>query len=157
MKNLIILSILVLALFSCTNNQPEQLTEEFKTAIKQEVLEINEKNVSSLNLLDVDAMSEFWNETELICVNSDYRHFDSYSQFKDSVSTWFSNRESQNVTIKQANAEVLDVNLVLVTSILNWDITFKNGYKLNNDEPNSILWKKGEEGWKIIFLHESWK
>jgi len=156
MKNLYVLMFVVL--FSFTNNVSAQLTNAQKESIKKEVLKINEKEVSSMKLLDADAMSEFWS-TEIIsatvCWDSLINQYDSYEKFNKAVSNWFASRKSQVVTIKQVNAEVLKENLVLISEILHWDITWKNGFKQIGDSYVTILWKKGNKGWKSIYYHES--
>jgi ketosteroid isomerase-like protein len=55
------------------------------------------------------------------------------------------------------NVTALTDELVLLNSIAKWDITFKQGEKMNVDALATMLWMKENNGWKIIFLHESWQ
>ena len=158
MKKLLILSFLIMIiLYSCTNTQSTQLSDEQKASIEQEVQDLYQDIVSKLSLLDMDVWSEPWSKDKLICINSGANYFDNFSEFKDSVTYWFSLRESQNVKLKQVNTKVFEENLVLMTSIANWNINFKDGNNMNVDALGTLLWKKEDSGWKIILLHESWQ
>jgi len=157
MKNSLILSFLILVLFySCSTNQPSQLTEEQKAQIKQEVIAQYKNAISNASAMNMEAWSEPWNKDDFICVNSGAYHFNTFQEYKDSITQWFSVRESQKVEIQQTNAEVLAANLVLITSTTDWDIVFMGGTNMNVKLLVSALWKKDDDSWKMIFVHESY-
>ena len=76
----------------------------------------------------------------------------------NSVTYWFSLRESQEVGNVDVNTTVLSSDLVLLTSIGYWDVSFISGGQIVDSKSLvSLLWKKEPSGWKVIYLHESFK
>ena len=114
--------------------------------------------VSDLSTLDMENWSRPYSEDNFISVNSLTNYFSNYEEWKDSVTYWFSLRESQEVEIADVNTTVLSSDLVLLTSIGYWDLTTKSGMQIKDSKTLvSLLWKKEPSGWKIIFLHESFE
>ena len=86
------------------------------------------------------------------------KYFSSLNEWRDYVSNAFSLRESQDVDIVDINTTVLSSDLVLLTSITNWDVLFKSGEHIIYDRVlATLLWKKEQSGWKIMHIHESWQ
>jgi hypothetical protein len=156
-KSVFLISIIFLYLFSCVSNTKTELTAEQKASIEEDVKGIYSDVITNLSKMDMDIWSEPWSKNEFICVNSGANYFNTLIEFKDSVNYWFSLRESQKVEIIQVNVTALTDELVLLNSIAKWDITFKQGEKMNVDALATMLWRKENNGWKIIFLHESWQ
>ena len=76
----------------------------------------------------------------------------------NSVTYWFSLRESQEVGNVDVNTTVLSSDLVLLTSIGYWDVSFISGGQIVDSKSLvSLLWKKEPSGWKVIYLQESFK
>lgn len=142
---------------SC-NQQSTELTDEQKETMISEVENLYAEVVSDLSTLDMEKWSRPYSEDNFISVNSLTNYFSNYEEWKDSVTYWFSLRESQEVEIADVNTTVLSSDLVLLTSIGYWDLTTKSGMQINDSKTLvSLLWKKEPSGWKIIFLHESFE
>ncbi len=158
MKKIIPLLACILIIGVSCNEPTSELTGEQKAAIASEVEEEFVNVISNLSLLDMEIWSQPWSEDNFISVNSGNNYFTTLQEFKDSVSFYFSTRESQQVQIVDKHATVLNPDLVLLSGITSWNILFKNGerYILDN-VMGTLLWKKEEGGWKVIYLHESWQ
>ncbi|MCY1720706.1 nuclear transport factor 2 family protein [Prolixibacteraceae bacterium Z1-6] len=158
MKTICIVSVLLVLLFGSCKNQPHiELTEKQKASIENKVKDLYSHAISNLSKMDMEVWSEPWSQNSPVTVNSGAMYFDSFGEFKDSVTQWFSFREKQNVEILHLDAMAFNPKYVLIKGCNKWDITFKNGDTLNADALATLLWKKEEEGWKIIHLHESWQ
>lgn len=147
--------IVSLVLSSCQGKT--DLTDEQKATIANEVVKTYTNLVSNLSKLDIDLWSEAWSKNEFISVNSGVNNFKTFNEFRDSVKYWFSLREKQQVEILESKVKVLTPDLALLTSITNWDIQFKNGTEGRSKALLTGLWRKEQDGWKAICLHESWK
>ena len=158
MKKLILFcSIATVLLISCSAPTETELTEEQKAAIVAEVESQYDGLVSTINEIDIDAWTEYWSEENFISVNSLITYFPSYTEWIDNVTYYFSTRESQDVQIVGVNTTVFSSDLVLLTSITNWNLIDTSGVQINDSKTlASLLWKKGTSGWKAIYLHESW-
>ena len=158
MRKLTPFSLMILFLFSsCSKNIKTELTDVQKSAIVAEVEKVHGDLIANLSKLDIEFWTEPWSMDEFIAASSGVNYFTDLKEFRDSVKYWFSLRESQQVKIVERNLKVLAPDLVLLTSILNWDIQFKNGEQVNSKSLTTVLWRKESEGWKGICLHESWK
>ena len=142
---------------SCSE-QSTELTDEQKATIISEVENQYRNAISDLSTLDMEIWSQPWSEDNFISVNSRINYFSTFNEWRDSVTNAFSLRESQEVQLLDINTTLLSSDLVLITSIANWNILFKSGEQIKDSKTlASLLWKKEQSGWKIIFLHESWQ
>lgn len=157
MNNLLpFLACVLLLVISC-REQSTELTDEQKAAIIAEVEDQYADAISNQSTFDIERCFQHWSEDEFISVTLQANYFSTLSEFIDSVTYWFSLRENQEVHVVDMNTKVLSSDLVLLTSIENWDILFKSGADIKDIRLlMSRLWKKEPSGWKIIYLHESW-
>jgi len=157
MKKLLFPLSIFLIFFFISCQEKDTLTAEHKASIADEVGKIYVEGISNLSKLNIEIWSEPWSKNNFLSVNSGVNYFSTYTEFKDSVEHWFSLRESQNVTIVDKKIYVLTSDQVLLTSIANWEILFKNEEDLKVKALATLLWKKEADGWKIVHLHESWQ
>jgi len=157
MKKLLFPLSIFLIFFFISCQEKDTLTAEHKASIADEVGKIYVEGISNLSKLNIEIWSEPWSKNNFLSVNSGVNYFSTYTEFKDSVEHWFSLRESQNVTIVDKKIYVLTSDQVLLTSIANWEILFKNEEELKVKALATLLWKKEADGWKIVHLHESWQ
>jgi ketosteroid isomerase-like protein len=150
-----IFTIALLAFASCQDKT--ELTDEQKASIIAEVEKVHGDLIANLSKIDIDLWTEPWSKDEFFAASSGVNYFRTLNEFRDSVKYWFSLRERQKVEIIEKNIKVLAPDLVMLTSILNWDIQFKNGEQVNSRSLTTVLWKKELDAWKSICLHESWK
>jgi hypothetical protein len=158
MKKVFPLIICVLLLGISCSNQRTELTDEQKATIASEVENQYRNVVSDLCTFDIEKWSQPYSKDNFISVNSLVNYFPSFNSWRDYVANAFSLRESQEVKIVEINTTVLSSDLVLLTSIANWNILFKSGEQIKDSKTiASLLWKKEQSGWKIIYIHESWQ
>ena len=157
MKKSLLPLILVISFFIISCHEHDILTDQQKTQISDEVAVIYTDAISNLSKLDMEIWSEPWSKDNFLSVNSGVNYFSTFSHFRDSVEHWFSLRASQKVQDLDVKVHVLSSEYVLITSIANWDIQFKNKEELKVKALATLLWRKEEQGWKIVHLHESWQ
>lgn len=149
-------SIILLALlFGC--QQPQQiLTETEKDTIQKEVKDQFNKLVSALNQKDSDLWSMNYSDNEFVSaiVGTDY--YPSRTAFKDTITKYFSMRESQNVEPLEIRVNVLTPTTALMTSEEKIEMLLKSGQKFISKHVFTMIWEKEKEGWKILHSHESW-
>jgi len=156
MKNLFAIVIVFIMVIVTSCNQETALTDDQKATIKAEVTEQYEKIISNLSTLDMDLWSESWSENDFVSVISGTNYFSTLSEYKDSISTWFSIRDKQTAEILKTDVKVLTSDLAFLSGITDWDIVFKNEMQMNVKLYISMLWKKETDGWKVIQVHESY-
>ena len=153
-KVLPFLACVLLVGISC-NKQSTELTDEQKAAIISEVENQFIKGISELNTLDI--LSQPFSDDNFISAISNYSYYSNVNEFRDSIAYYFSLRESQEVHIVNKSTTVLSSDLALLTGKTNWDVSFKSGEHMIFDRVLvTQLWKKEENGWKIICLHETY-
>ena len=156
-KAYLLIGCILLLGISCTE-QSTELGNEQKATIISEVEDRYIEVATDLSTLDMEIWSQPYSEDNFVSVNSMVNYFSTYYEWKDSVTHWFSLRESQEVKILDMNTTVLSSDLVLLTSISNWDVLQKNGEQIKDARTlHTLLWKKEQSGWKIIHLHESFQ
>lgn len=155
MKRFVFLAITFLFFLSCVNITKTELTDEQKEAVTSEVKKQFNDNLSDLSKLDIDIWSEFWSKDDFVSASSGTNYFSTLEEFRDSVINWFSLRQSQKVEIIDVKIKVLTPELAILTSTVNWNVLFKSGEQFNSKSLVSLLWEKETNGWKSIFLHES--
>ena len=145
-----------LALIGGCHQQQLALTEVEKEAIKKEVKEQFTQMVSAVQQLNVDTWSENFSKDQFVSVMLGTDYINDRSQFLNVVKTYFSMRDHQQIDSVNVQIKVLSSNSVLLTSEENFKIWFKDGSNFQLNDAFSALWQKEQEGWKIIYAHESW-
>ena len=156
MKRMSFLAVVFLFFWSCTNKTKSEMSDEQKANITSEIKKQFGDNVADLSKLDIDTWSENWSTDDFVSASSDTKYFTTLNEFRDSVRNWFSLRQSQKVEIIDLQVKVLSPEMALSTGITNWDVQLKSGEQFTAKSLVSLLWKKETNGWKGIFLHESW-
>jgi hypothetical protein len=99
----------------------------------------------------MEKWSQPYSKDNFISVNSLVTYFPTFNELRDYVANAFLLRESQAVNIVDISTTVLSPDLVLLTSIANWDILFKSGEQIRDSKTLvSLLWKK-EDGRTNLF------
>jgi len=145
----------LLAFASC--QQKTYFETEHNAAIKNAVEIQYMKLISALNLLDFSALSDNFSKDDFISAIIGEKYLSPYHVWKDSVSNWLSQRERQQIKLVEISVRPLTTELALMTSTTNWDILFKSGEQRKLKMYMSVLWKKENNSWKIVHLHESWE
>jgi ketosteroid isomerase-like protein len=148
-------AIILMAIASC--QVKTELTDEQKAAIEKEVKDQYDRVISALEKVDVNAFTEYLSKDNFIAYNGNLNNISNRSAFIDSLTNWYSFRESQKVELVEIQVTALTSELALVTDKTNWDALIKDGTHVKSANATSVLWKKEESGWKQIFAHQSWE
>lgn len=159
MKKLIFSSVafaIMLFLFSsCTKNIKTELTDEQRVTIEQEVKDQWVKLQSTITQLDFDTWSGFFSDDEFISSFGSSGFMPSYIAWVDTVKNSFIRRERHQSELLERKITALTPDLALGIQVANWENWYKNGDYRKVKGATTLLWKKGPDGWKVIYNHES--
>lgn len=147
--------ILLVLIYSCQPKEQSSIKTD-NEMIKSEVKEQFNQLISALNNSDSFAWSEFYSKDEFLSslVSTDF--YATRSAFIDSIKKYFSMRENQNVEPLKVQVTALTPVIALMTSQEKTKMRFKNSKNITSQHVYTMLWKKEQNGWKIIHSHESW-
>lgn len=158
MKKLILSSVTLVAMLflfsSCAKETKTALTDEQKATIQKEVKDQWEKHRSTTRQLNFDTWSESISNDFLAGISS-IGYMSSRSVWMDSIKNSFTRRERHQSELLDETVTALTTDLALGTQIAIWDNWYKNGDYRKAKGSTTTLWKKGPDGWKIIYVHES--
>jgi len=149
--------IVFIVLFLGCRQQQQTFTEVEKEAIQSEVKDQFNQLVSALNQKDAGAWSEFYSTDEFLSTICGTDFYGMRSAWVDTITNYFSMRESQHVEPLEVRVTALTPALALMTSEEKSEMTLKNGATIKSKHVFTMLWKKEKDGWKILHSHESWK
>ncbi len=141
-------------LFGC--QQQQTLTDAKKEIIRKEVTEQYNQLVTAINQLDARAWSEFYSKDEFISAFAGTEFFTTRSAWVDTITNYFSMRESQKIEPTGVQVTALAPDLALLTSQEKTEMQMKSGKEIKFSHVFTMIWKKEPIGWKILHSHESW-
>lgn len=147
--------ILLASLFGCQQQQLT-LTETDNDTIKTEVKDQFNQLVSALNQKNADLWSTNYSNSEFISAIAGTDYYSTRTDFKDTITKYFSMRESQHVEPLEIRVTPLTPILAFMTSEEKIEMFLKSGEKFDSKHVFTMIWKKEKEGWKILHSHESW-
>lgn len=159
MKKVILFSVVLATMSflinSCAKNTNTELTDEQKATIEKEVKDETTKLVSTRSQLNFDTYKVFFSEDEFISAVLIRGYIPTYSAWKDSIVVGFARRTQHKAELQDVRVTVLAKDLAIVTTLENWENWYKNGNNSKSKGVTSILWKKEQNIWKIIYYHQS--
>jgi ketosteroid isomerase-like protein len=146
---------LVLLLGACQQQQ-RTFTEVEKEAVKKEIKDQFNQLASAINQLNADAWSKFYSKDEFLSaiVSTDY--YGARSAWVDVITKYFSMRERQHIEPLEVRVTALTPNMALMTSEEKSEMRLKDGKNIKSKHVFTMIWKKEQDGWKILHSHESW-
>ena len=157
MKSLYSLSvIIILSLLISCQKQETTAPQPDNDVIQKELKDIYVRLFTSLNRMNTEEWSEFYSKEEFVSTLVSTDFYADREEFIDSISSYISMRESQELIPMDVKVTVLTTDLALITSQENTKITMKTGENINSKHVFTMIWKKEKDGWKIIHSHESW-
>lgn len=136
--------------------QQETFTEGDKAAIEKEVTDQFNQFIKTLNTKDASNWSEFYSKTDFISTFVETDFLNKRDEWINLITKYFTTRETQKVELIDVDVNALAENLALLTSKEKSEMTLTDGQVVQSDHVFTLLWKKGNDGWKIIHSHESW-
>ncbi len=146
--------ILLIIIVGC---EPQYKTGEMdKGLINKEIKQQFNQLVLAINNLDTIAWSEFYSKDEFksAFVGTDF--YNTRSEFINTIENYFANREYQHLQPIEIHITALSPELALMTSQEKTEMRLKSGEEIKAVHIYSMIWKKGQDGWKIIHSNESW-
>ena len=153
----IIFPILVLFLIAGSSCQEKaKLTNEQRATIEKDVRDQFDKYVAGITQLDIDLLSEVFSKDEFVSyVSGRIGMIYGYSALVDSLTIYVSARERHRSEILDVRVTALAPDLAFLTQIAIWENWYKNGDYIKYNGQATYLWKKEQDGWKLIHAHES--
>ncbi len=158
--NLLSRNLFAFALFllvACqTQPQPPVFGDAEKEAIINEVKDQFARQVAAINQLDAASWSDLFSQDQFLSATVGADFYASRTAFVDSLTHYFSMRESQKLEPFAVQVTPLYPDLALMTSQEKAGMVLKGGDSIQNNHVYTIIWGKDPEGWKIRHVHESW-
>jgi ketosteroid isomerase-like protein len=127
-----------------------------KETITKDVIDQFNQLIAALNQMNVGEWSTFYSADEFssTIVGTDY--YSTRSAWVDVITNYFSMRERQHVEPLDVRVTALTPNIALMTSEEKAEMWLKSGNNIKSRHVFTMIWKKGQDGWKILHSHESW-
>jgi len=127
-----------------------------KESIKKEVTDQFNQLVSAVNSMNAEAWSEYYSKDEFLSAIASTDFFATRSAWVSSITNYFSMRERQHIEPIEVRVDVLSSNLALMTSEEKVEMRLKSGESIKCKHVFTMIWKREQDGWKILHSHESW-
>jgi len=150
-----VFAIFYIFIFGCQQQQ-QQTTETENEMIKKELKEQFAQLNDAINSSNSLTWSEFYSKENFISTFVSTDFYPERSTFIDTITYYYSLRESQHLEPIEVQVTVLTKTLALLTSQEKIEMRLNSGDYLNSRHVFSMMWKKEQDGWKIIHSHESW-
>jgi ketosteroid isomerase-like protein len=132
------------------------ITEADKKTIKNEVKHKFDQLISAINQSNAEAWSENYSQSQFLSAIASTDLFVARSVWVATITNYFSMREHQRLEPYEVQITALTPDLALLTSQENGEIRLKDGGELKHKHVFTMIWKKEQDGWKILHSHESW-
>jgi hypothetical protein len=140
----------------CTSRHTEELTQQQKDQIKNEVKMLVDSMVAKDNRLDAGgAMRYYWDSPEFMAFNADGTRSD-YQTYTKAAIDQFNSFASLKLTSVRQDFVVLSKDIVICAFLGKAEVTLKSGDKVLFD-PDAVMmvFKKIAGEWKIVSQQES--
>jgi len=154
MKQLLLLAAIVIA--GCTPQQSDQLTQQQKDQIKNEVKVISDSMIAKDERLDIDGVLQYcWDSPDFVAFNPDGSRSD-YRAMKKGLADLFSSSASLKILTTREDFIVVTKDIVIDAWIGKSEAVLKSGDKMVFD-PDGVtqVFQRIAGQWKVIYSHES--
>jgi ketosteroid isomerase-like protein len=146
---------LAFLLLGC-QQQPPAFTDAEKAAVGKEVKDQVGQLVAVVNQMNAEAWSKFYSEKEFVSAIAGTDYYATRKAWVDFITNQFSLRERQLIELRDVRVTALAPTLALMTSEGKAEMTLKDGKTMKFKHVFTMIWKKEQDGWKIMHSHESW-
>jgi ketosteroid isomerase-like protein len=150
--------IIMLSVIGCEQEQPKQdiFDDAKKEAVVSEVKEQFNSFVTVINEKETAKWAEFYSDENFISAIAGVEFFPTKTAWVDAISNYFSMRKSQKMTVIKLNMKALSEDKVILTCEDNTEFILDDDSVVMSKHFFTLLWHKEQNGWKIIYSHESW-
>ncbi len=124
--------------------------------IQKEVKEQFNNLIDALNTLDAPAWADHYSRDGFLSAVAGADRSATRREWVDTVTSYFATREQQQVEVLAVQVTPLAPDLALLTSQEKSKMLFTDGQRMQSAHVFTMIWKKEEGGWKILYSHESW-
>jgi len=156
MKANTFIAVVMFVCFGCTSQQSEQLTQQQRDQIKNEVKVVVDSIVAKAERLDIGGTIQYyWDSPEFLAYNPDGSRSDFQALKKMIV--WFADSVSAfKLATVRDEFPILTKDLVIYVWCGNDELTLKSGDKIKYDpDAQTFVFRKLDGKWKMVYLHES--
>jgi len=134
----------------------ESFTDLEKATIIQEVTDTFTQLIEAINRKDIAAWEIFYSKQAFVSAAAGGDVFPTRTDWIQAITSNFSMRERQQVEVHSLQVIPLASDTVLLTSQQSAMMTLKSGESTQYRHVFTMIWKKENEGWRILHSHESW-
>lgn len=127
-----------------------------RESVEKEVKSQFNQLLSAINQKDAAAWSKFYSKDEFLSAIAGTDYYGARSAWVDVITKYFSQRERQQVAPVAVRVTALTQNLALMTSEEKTEMRLKGEKSVKSKHVFTMIWKKEQDGWKILHSHESW-
>ena len=106
--------------------------------------------ISAINQSNAEAWQEFYSREHFLSAIVNTDQYATRSAWVDTITNYFSMRDGQQVEPYDVHVTALTPDLALLTSQERCEMWPKDGKNVKLKHVFSMLWKKEQEGWKIL-------
>lgn len=156
-KNVLMLVLALSSLMSC-GQQDIKLSESEKNRIKTEVKKSFESLVESTKKQDWDSYFDHFDQKNFTGLNADGTVWESFQEFKDSVSPIFEIIESSdNLEFPVVKISVIDKKNAVLVNEYKQKIVLNGGQEIRAAGGGTQVWSKVSDNWKLVSISSSSK
>ena len=156
MKANTFIAVVLLLCVGCTSQQSDQLTQQQKDQIKNEIRAVVDSIIAKAERLDINGTIQYyWDSPEFLQYNPDGSQSD-FQAVKKSLA-WFADSLSAfKLATVRDEFPILTKDLVLYAWVGNDELTLKSGDKIKYDpDAETLVFRKFDDKWKMVYFHES--
>jgi len=156
MRAIVFVAALFLFCFGCTSQQSNELSQQQKEQIKNEVKAVADSLWAAFERMDVEAGSQFYADSpDWKMFNADGSEYD-YQTTKKAFSEWANSATSWKWTTTRQDFIVVTKDIVICAYVGKDETLMKSGDKITYDpHAYTVVFKKIAGQWKVIYQQDS--
>ena len=160
-KNVLLVLFLVGALQACTNQAEQaksnQLTENLKRQISNEIMEVSNQWIEDNKALNADKAINFWSTSPELRFAENGEFFVNRDSIHSTLKNFYLNTRSMNVEWLNRDIKPLSVSTAMISGEFQFKLEFKDGSNWHGTNAFTGVFIKENEKWSLIQGHESVK
>lgn len=124
--------------------------------IVQEVTDRFTQLVAAINQKDAAAWEKYYGDVGFVSAVAGGFFCSTRNDWVRAIASNFAMRASQHLEVCDVQVFPLASDSALLTSRNRVEMQLKSGQSVSSNHVFTMIWKKVEEGWRILHSHESW-
>lgn len=160
-KTVLLVLFLVGVLHSCTNQAKQaksnQLTENLKSQISNEIMEVSNQWIKDNKALNADKAINFWSTSPELRFAENGEFFANRDSIHSTLIDFYLNTSSMNVEWLNRDIIPLSVSTAMMSGEFKFKLEFKDGSNWQGTNAFTGVFTKENEKWSLVQGHESVK